>query len=95
MPTVGKVVKRAVRNRVTRDERFRVVTVRESTDYERAVDELLEIINIPVEHTDVEDNVEDKLLGLENWAQQVQQQAEQVLWAGKLELLGSNQVRRE
>ena len=71
------------------------VTVRASTDYERSVDALLLTIADLSYRGEPNESAEDKLLGLENWAEAVQEQAERVRWQGILESVSSNQVRRE
>ena len=94
MPTVSRV-KKGVRHKVSRVDP--PVKVRESTGYEREVDELLGVISDIAHYygSASDEAVEDRIAGLENWAEQVKAQAERVRWVGILELVGSNEVRRE
>ena len=96
MPTVSKVRKGVYRHK-TKLVYSKPIKVRESTNYEREVDELLGVIS-DIEHyydASPTEDVESRIAGLENWAEQVKVQAERVRWAGILELVGSNSLRRE
>ena len=105
MPTVGKVKSiRKLRDTskpiavIKRDQVRQstwIATIRDSTDHERAVDGLLAVIGDKAAYCTGWIEPEDKLLGLENWAHAVQEQAESVRWTGVLESVGNHQVRRD
>lgn len=85
------------RTKYQRGKPIEPVKVRESTNYEREVDELLGVVSDIAHYYTHEwdDAIVDRIAGLENWAEQVKAQAERVRWEGILELVGSKEVRRD